>query len=125
MSTLAFGKRLKDRRVQMGIDQHILASALGISRTMIGKIERGERETLPSRDQIAIIAKILDTTIEALIEGNEFFFDRFTEDEQRLLRDVKTTARIKELLAQIAEEEKKEQASANEAAKIQRYYGKI
>jgi len=92
---------------------------------MIGKIERGERETLPSRDQIAIIAKILDTTIEALIEGNEFFFDRFTEDEQRLLRDVKTTARIKELLAQIAEEEKKEQASASEAAKIQRYYGKI
>lgn len=125
MSTIAFGKRLKDRRVQMGIDQHILASALGISRTMIGKIERGERETLPSRDQIAIIAKILDTTIEALIEGNEFFFDRFTEDEQRLLRDVKTTARIKELLAQIAEEEKKEQASASEAAKIQRYYGKI
>lgn len=125
MSTVAFGKRLKDRRIQMGIDQHILASALGISRTMIGKIERGERETLPSRDQIAIIAKILDTTIEALIEGNEFFFDRFTEDEQRLLRDVKTTARIKALLAQIAEEEKQEQASASEAAKIQKYYGKF
>lgn len=41
--TVAFGRHVRARRLQLGISQETLAEAAGLHRTYVGSVERGER----------------------------------------------------------------------------------
>ena len=68
---MAFAERLKTARLQAGLSQDKLSSALGISKRTIINYESGE--TLPSSDKLPIIAKYFGVSIESLISENEEF----------------------------------------------------
>jgi transcriptional regulator with XRE-family HTH domain len=59
-----FGKRVRNLRLEKGLSQEELAFKVGIHRTYIGGIERGERN--PSLKNIAAIAKALGVTLSDL-----------------------------------------------------------
>jgi len=61
-----FGKRVRKLRVEKGLSQEELAFKIGIHRTYIGGIERGERN--PSLKNIAAIAKALQVTLSKLFQ---------------------------------------------------------
>lgn len=62
-----FGKRIRTLRHEKGWSQEELADKVGLHRTYIGSIERGEQNT--SIDNIAKLAKSLGVKIEDLLEG--------------------------------------------------------
>lgn len=66
-----FGKRVRELRLAMGLSQEELAFKVGVHRTYLGGVERGERN--PSLKNIAAIARALDITLQELLtfEGNE------------------------------------------------------
>lgn len=101
-----FGNRIKTRRLQLGILQDDLANSIGVSRPIIGKIERGERESLPSREQILIIARKLDMNPSSLLGANDNILERFSAEEQDLLRDEESTQYIRLALAKMANDRK-------------------
>jgi transcriptional regulator with XRE-family HTH domain len=111
-----FGRRVRDRRLALGVLQDDLANAIGVSRPIIGKIERGERESLPSREQIAKIARKLDMKPESLFGANENILERFTEEEQELLRNEQSTQYIKLALAKMVNDQKVSQEYSSKAA---------
>ena len=59
-----FGKRLKELRLARGLSQEELAFRVGIHRTYLGGIERGERN--PSLRNLAAIAKGLGVSLSEL-----------------------------------------------------------
>jgi transcriptional regulator with XRE-family HTH domain len=61
-----FGKRVRKLRAEKGLSQEELAFKVGIHRTYIGGIERGERN--PSLKNIAAIAKALGVTLSDLFQ---------------------------------------------------------
>ena len=63
----AFGKRVRELRQSKGFSQESLADAVGLHRTYIGAIERGEQNV--SIDNIAKLAKILKVSISTLFNG--------------------------------------------------------
>jgi transcriptional regulator with XRE-family HTH domain len=98
-----FGKRISELRRIKGINQQDLATALGLSRSMIAKVESGGRIGLPSREQITIIANVLGVRVDSLLGSNEFILDRLTQEEQELLRDERSTDYIKIALRKMRE----------------------
>jgi transcriptional regulator with XRE-family HTH domain len=65
-----FGKRVRTLRRAKGLSQEELAFRAGVHRTYMGGIERGERN--PSLNNIAAIAKALDTGLSELFQfGNK------------------------------------------------------
>lgn len=62
-----FGKQIRNLRREKGWSQEELADKVGLHRTYIGSIERGEQNT--SIDNIAKLAKSLGVKIEDLVEG--------------------------------------------------------
>jgi len=66
-----FGKRVRELRLAMGLSQEELAFKVGVHRTYLGGVERGERN--PSLKNIAAIARALDVTLQELLtfESNE------------------------------------------------------
>jgi transcriptional regulator with XRE-family HTH domain len=65
-----FGKRVRVLRRAKGLSQEELAFRVGVHRTYLGGIERGERN--PSLKNIAAIAKALDTQLPELFQfGNK------------------------------------------------------
>ncbi len=68
-----FGSRVRELRLKTGLSQEELAFKVGVHRTYLGGIERGERN--PSLKNIAAIAKALDITLSEL-----FAFDTTGEE---------------------------------------------
>jgi transcriptional regulator with XRE-family HTH domain len=62
-----FGKRVRERRVAIGLSQEKFAAKCGLDRTYISGIERGQRNV--SLRNIQTIAKALDTSISELTQG--------------------------------------------------------
>jgi transcriptional regulator with XRE-family HTH domain len=63
----AFGKRVRELRTAKGYSQEAFADVVGLHRTYIGAIERGEQNV--SIDNIDRIAKTLKIPISRLFEG--------------------------------------------------------
>lgn len=62
-----FGNRVRTRRKELLLSQEALADQIGMHRTYVGHVERGEANlTLIS---MGAIAKGLDVTIESLTTG--------------------------------------------------------
>lgn len=62
-----FGKKVRSLRLEKGWSQEELADKVGLHRTYIGSIERGEQNV--SIDNIAKLAKTLSISIEELFRG--------------------------------------------------------
>ena len=61
-----FGKRVRERRLALGLTQQELADRAGLQRSYIGEIELGRRNvTLKSA---AKIAKVLQVDVASLLE---------------------------------------------------------
>lgn len=64
---VAFGKRIRQVRLAKGFTQESLADTVGLHRTYIGNIERGEESV--SVDNAAKIAKALKVSLSELFRG--------------------------------------------------------
>ncbi|MGH7168799.1 MAG: helix-turn-helix domain-containing protein [Gemmataceae bacterium] len=62
-----FGRRLRERRIALGLSQEAFAHAAGLDRTYISGIERGKRNV--SLRNIDFLAQALGTSISELTEG--------------------------------------------------------
>jgi len=63
----SFGKRVRQLRLEKGFTQESLADTVGLHRTYIGNIERGEESV--SVDNAAKVAKALKITLAELFKG--------------------------------------------------------
>ena len=63
----AFGVRVRELRLEQGFSQEAFADRVGVHRTYLGGIERGERN--PALDNIARIAAALGITLSELFAG--------------------------------------------------------
>lgn len=63
------GRRIKDRRVAMGLTQEAMAERAGITPTYASHIERGEKR--PSLGVLVRIATALDITVDRLLTGSQ------------------------------------------------------
>ena len=64
---VAFGKRIRQVRLAKGFTQESLADTVGLHRTYIGNIERGEESV--SVDNAAKIAKAFKVSLSELFKG--------------------------------------------------------
>jgi transcriptional regulator with XRE-family HTH domain len=64
---VAFGKRIRQVRLAKSFTQESLADTVGLHRTYIGNIERGEESV--SVDNAAKIAKALKVSLSELFKG--------------------------------------------------------
>lgn len=62
-----FGKRIRELRTQKGWSQEKFADEVGVHRTYIGAVERGEQNI--ALDNIDRIAKQLRISVEELFRG--------------------------------------------------------
>lgn len=62
-----FGRRIQRLRLERGISQERLAHQVGVHRTYMGFIERGERN--PTLGNVAKIARTLGVSLEQLFRG--------------------------------------------------------
>lgn len=62
-----FGKRLREKRNELGLSQEAFAAKCGLDRTYISGIERGRRNV--SLLNIEAIAKALSTSVSELTAG--------------------------------------------------------
>lgn len=60
------GKRIKDLRERLGINQQRLADALGISRPAVSQIENGERKI--SADELVKLSEAFHFSVESLLD---------------------------------------------------------
>lgn len=66
---MSIGANIKKRRFELKMTQQDLANAMGYkTRTTIAKIESGENDI--SQTKLQRMAKIMDTTVESLLAGN-------------------------------------------------------
>ena len=64
----SFGEQLRSFREQKKLSLREVASAIGIDTSLLGKIERNERQA--TKDQIKLIAKYFKYNVQLLIEEN-------------------------------------------------------
>ena len=62
----AFGRRVKEMRIERDLTQSELAEKVGLSNNFIGMVERGERNT--SVDKIFKLAKAFDIKLAQFFE---------------------------------------------------------
>lgn len=64
---IEIGKRLKERRLKQGLSQEQFAERIGIHRTYVGSIERGEKAiTVKTLNKIC---KSLDTNLSEFLKN--------------------------------------------------------
>lgn len=98
-----FGKRLMDLRLYKKLSQDDLAKVLGISRSGYWKIEHGQNKTLPSMEQIIAIENKLEVAPGTLLGSNDHILERYTEEEQELLKEEHSADFVKLALAKYKE----------------------
>ena len=64
----SFGEQLRSFREQKKLSLREVASAIGIDTSLLGKIERNERQA--TKDQIKLIATYFKYNVQLLIEEN-------------------------------------------------------
>lgn len=62
-----FGQRIKELRIEKGITQEDLAFKIGVDRSYMGFVERGERN--PTLGKIVKITKVLGISLSDLFRG--------------------------------------------------------
>lgn len=65
--TISFGKRVREERIRLGLSQEKFAELVGLHRTYIGMVERGEKNI--TINNIKRIAKALRMTVSRLFGG--------------------------------------------------------
>lgn len=76
-SLVKFGKNIKRMRMKIGLSQEHLAVLVGVHRTTIGELERGDQN--PSLINITKIAGALNVSLTDLLEGIEA--EKFSEKQ--------------------------------------------
>jgi transcriptional regulator with XRE-family HTH domain len=112
----SIGEYIREQREQARISMRQLAQAAGVSNPYLSQIERGLRK--PSADILQQIAKGLRISAEALYVQAGILEDRQADSGVRsaLLADQQLSERQKQVLIEIYESFRKENAAAAEAA---------
>ncbi len=113
----SIGEYIRQQREQARISMRQLAQQAGVSNPYLSQIERGLRK--PSADILQQIAKGLRISAEALYVQAGILEDRPSESGVRsaLLADSELSERQKQVLMEIYEAFRKENAAAAEAAR--------
>ncbi|MGD9631045.1 MAG: helix-turn-helix domain-containing protein [Pyrinomonadaceae bacterium] len=69
----AFGRRIRQLRMERGLSQERLAELTGFHRTYIGMIERGERNL--SLSNIGVFAKVFELEISELLQFEKRLYE--------------------------------------------------
>ena len=111
----SIGEYIREQREQARISMRQLAQAAGVSNPYLSQIERGLRK--PSADILQQIAKGLRISAEALYVQAGILEDRPADSGVRsaLLADPELSERQKQVLLEIYESFRKENAAAAEA----------
>ena len=112
----SIGEYIRDQREQARISMRQLAQAAGVSNPYLSQIERGLRK--PSADILQQIAKGLRISAEALYVQAGILEDRQADSGVRsaLLAEPELSERQKQVLLEIYESFRRENAAAAEAA---------
>ena len=115
----SIGEYIREQREQAKISMRQLAQAAGVSNPYLSQIERGLRK--PSADILQQIAKGLRISAEALYVQAGILDDRPSDSGVRsaLLADPELSERQKQVLLEIYESFRKENAAAAEAEAAQ------
>jgi transcriptional regulator with XRE-family HTH domain len=115
----SIGEYIRDQREQARISMRQLAQAAGVSNPYLSQIERGLRK--PSADILQQIAKGLRISAEALYVQAGILEDRPADSGVRsaLLADPELSERQKQVLLEIYESFRRENAAAAEAGAAQ------
>src|SRR5579863_10726945 len=113
------GDYIRQQREQAKISLRQLADQAGVSNPYLSQIERGLRK--PSADILQQIAKGLRISAEALYVQAGILDDRLSDSGVRaaLLADSELSERQKQVLMEIYESFRKENAAAAEAARAE------
>jgi transcriptional regulator with XRE-family HTH domain len=117
VSVNSIGEYIREQREQARISMRQLAQAAGVSNPYLSQIERGLRK--PSADILQQIAKGLRISAEALYVQAGILDDRLSDSGVRaaLLADSDLSERQKQVLTEIYESFRRENAAAAEAAR--------
>jgi transcriptional regulator with XRE-family HTH domain len=112
----SIGEYIREQREQAKISMRQLAQSAGVSNPYLSQIERGLRK--PSADILQQIAKGLRISAEALYVQAGILEDRPADSGVRsaLLADPQLSERQKQVLMEIYESFRRENAAATEAA---------
>jgi transcriptional regulator with XRE-family HTH domain len=113
----SIGEYIREQREQARISMRQLAQAAGVSNPYLSQIERGLRK--PSADILQQIAKGLRISAEALYVQAGILEDRPADSGVRsaLMADPELSERQKQVLMEIYESFRRENAAAAEAAR--------
>jgi transcriptional regulator with XRE-family HTH domain len=117
VSVNSIGEYIREQREQARISMRQLAQQAGVSNPYLSQIERGLRK--PSADILQQIAKGLRISAEALYVQAGILDDRLSDSGVRaaLLADSDLSERQKQVLTEIYESFRRENAAAAEAAR--------
>lgn len=87
-----FGKRLKQRREEIGKTQEQLAELLHISVTHEGKLEKGSRT--PSVDLLIQISDYFSVSVDYLLKGKSQPTDGMKKAVQTAIRELQRLERL-------------------------------
>lgn len=92
------GKRIQERRKQIGLTQAQLAAKIEISHTQLTRYE--SKDIQPPADVLQRLANIFDVSIDYLVNGDK------SDKAQQTLKDAELIQKFKQL-DQLPEDEKK------------------